>query len=116
MRNSYKIKVGVLAVFTGAASLLAASPLTSSSSAMVLYDASSSPRTLYTQNCARCHGADGKANTRLGRKYKADDISGGVGVNKTVRIVTSGKGHMPSFKRRLTADQISQIANYVRSL
>ena len=89
---------------------------TNASSAAVILDASSSPRTLYVQNCARCHGSDGKANTALGRKYKADDISGGVGVNKTIRIVTNGKGHMPSFKKRLSSTQISQIANYVHGM
>ena len=55
-----------------------------------------------------------QSRNSLGRKYKADDISGGVGKNKIIRIVTSGKGHMPSFKRRLTAAQIAQIADYVK--
>jgi cytochrome c553 len=115
VNTSFKVKLLVLAIFiAGAASLLMV-PITTG--AVSLYgDHLSSPRTLYVQNCARCHGGDGKANTTLGRKYKADDISGGTGVNKTIRIVTNGKGHMPSFKKRLTAAQIAQIANYVSSL
>jgi cytochrome c6 len=115
MNTSIKLKLLVLAMFVvGASSLLIMTTTIAATSLPV--DEASSPRTLYMQNCARCHGANGKAETALGRKYKADDISGGVGVNKTIRIVTNGKGHMPSFKRRLTAAQISQIANYVSSL
>lgn len=75
-----------------------------------------SPRSLYVQNCARCHGSDGKSQTALGRKLDADNISGGTSTSKTVRLVTNGKGKMPSFKRKLTAAQINQIADYVKSL
>jgi mono/diheme cytochrome c family protein len=115
MKNGVLLKATVLVVFAGAGAVFVLARSTATSSAAVLEDVSS-PRTLYVQNCARCHGSDGKANTSLGRKYKADDISGGVGVNKTIRLVTNGKGHMPSFKRKLTAAQISQIANYVSGL
>jgi mono/diheme cytochrome c family protein len=115
MNLSLKLKVFVVALFVYvAASYSLITPATGAES--VVADDASSPRTLYVQNCARCHGSDGKADTALGRKYKADDISGGVGVNKTIRIVTKGKGHMPSFKKRLTPAQISQIASYVSSL
>jgi len=75
-----------------------------------------SPRSLYVQNCARCHGADGKAQTTLGRKLEADDISGGLNTAKTTRVVTNGRGSMPSFKRKLPAAKIRQIAGYVRTL
>lgn len=115
MNAALKLRFVVLATFvTGASSLLLATA--TSRMAFEGVGDSHSPRILYVQNCARCHGADGKANTSLGRKYKADDISGGVGVNKTIRIVTKGKGHMPSFKKRLSAAQIAQIANYVSGL
>ena len=73
-------------------------------------------RALYQANCARCHGADGKANTPKGRSTEADDISGGMSTSKTIRIVTNGKGNMPAFGRKLTAAQIRSIANYVKTL
>lgn len=112
--NTLKLKLIITAIFiAGAASLLIA--MTTGAAPRYADDASS-PRTLYVQNCARCHGANGKAETALGRKYDADDITGGVSVNKVVRIVTNGKGHMPSFKKRLSAAQIAQIASYVNSL
>jgi cytochrome c6 len=112
--NTLKLKLLVTLIFiAGVSSLLIA--MTTGATASYSEDASS-PRTLYVQNCARCHGANGKAETALGRKYDANDITGGVSVNKIVRIVTNGKGHMPSFKKRLTAAQIAQIASYVNSL
>ena len=32
-------------------------------------------KALYDQNCARCHGADGKGDTKIGRKLGAKDYS-----------------------------------------
>jgi len=75
-----------------------------------------SPRSLYLQNCARCHGADGKAQTKLGQSLGADDISGGEGTAKVIRTVTNGRGEMPSFKGRLSPAQIRAIASYVQKL
>ena len=79
-------------------------------------EAVSSPRFLYVNNCSRCHGSDGKSQTATGRKVDASDISGGTSASKTIRLVTNGKGKMPSFKRKLTAAQIGSIAGYVQSL
>jgi mono/diheme cytochrome c family protein len=79
-----------------------------------------SPRSLYVSNCARCHGSDGRAQTRLGRKLEADDLTTshvkGMDRARVIRMITNGKGDMPSFKRKLTAAQISSIAEYIRSL
>ena len=75
-----------------------------------------SPRSLYVQNCARCHGANGKAETALGKKLGADNISGGLDSAKIIRTVTNGRGDMPSFKKKLSKAQIKSIAGYVRSL
>ena len=76
-----------------------------------------SPRSLYVQNCASCHGSNGKSQTAKGKQLEADDISGGdVSTSKAVRIITNGKGKMPGFKRKLSSAQISQIAEYIKSL
>jgi mono/diheme cytochrome c family protein len=109
-----KLKLTVVAIFIALAGVLAMTPETSANSTFA--GEMSSPRSLYTQNCASCHGANGKAQTRLGKKLDADDISGGTSASKTTRVVTNGKGKMPSFKKRLSAAQIAQIAGYVSSL
>lgn len=80
----------------------------------------SSPRSLYIQNCARCHGADGRAQTRLGKKLEADDLTTedvkNMSTAKIERVITNGRLDMPAFRRKLTRQQISQVAGYVRSL
>lgn len=75
-----------------------------------------SPRSLYVQNCARCHGSNGKSQTALGKKLEADDISGGVSTAKAVRLITNGRGKMPAFKKKLSSAQIASIAQYIKSL
>jgi cytochrome c553 len=77
-------------------------------------------RPLYLNNCARCHGADGKGDTELGRLNDAPDISSGkakrVGNSKLTRLITKGKGSMPGFGKKLTKAQITSIVSYVRGL
>lgn len=77
----------------------------------------SSPRSLYQQHCARCHGSNGKAQTALGRKLEADDLTtSNASPAKIIRIVTNGKGDMPSFRKKMTSAQISSLATYVSGL
>ncbi|MEP6903927.1 MAG: cytochrome c [Actinomycetota bacterium] len=79
-----------------------------------------SPRTLYINNCARCHGADGKSQTALGRQNDAPDISGGKvrrwSSSKLTRLITNGSDSMPAFGKKLTKAQISSLASFVRGL
>ena len=112
MKN--KLKLAIIAAFSvaGAIGLWATnSPKVSAASVDL-----SSPRTLYVQNCARCHGGDGKGNTPTGKKLDAADLTGGRSVAGIARVVKNGKGKMPAFGKRLSAKQIADIAGYVHSL
>ncbi len=79
-----------------------------------------SSRSLYRQHCAECHGANGKSQTPRGRETEADDLTTadvkGDSLAKIGRIISSGKGDMPGFKRKLSAAQIASIARYVKTL
>ena len=108
------LKLGIVSVFLVAVIFLVFS--NSAQATISSSETAASPRSLYVSNCASCHGTNGKAQTAKGRKLEANDISGGTSTAKTIRIVTSGKGDMPSFKKRLTAAQIKSIADYVRTL
>lgn len=72
---------------------------------------------IYSQNCARCHGTDGRAQTPKGRKVDAVDFTNGDWTPDTghdTRVVTKGKGSMPAFGNKLTSAQISAVVQYIR--
>jgi mono/diheme cytochrome c family protein len=79
-----------------------------------------SPRSLYINNCARCHGADGKSQTEQGRQNDTPDISGGKlrsrSTKRLTNIIVNGDGDMPAFGKKLTKTQISSLVKYVRGL
>jgi len=71
---------------------------------------SSGGEKLFTDNCSTCHtlaaaGASGKVGPNLDQLRPGPDL--------VTRQVNSGGGAMPSFKGKLTDDQIKQIADYV---
>ena len=67
---------------------------------------------LFKDNCSSCHtlaaaGASGKVGPDLDQLKPGPDL--------VTSQVNSGGGAMPSFKGKLTDDQIKQIADYVSS-
>ncbi|UYZ57884.1 c-type cytochrome [Hymenobacter latericus] len=69
-------------------------------------------KTLFLQNCALCHGENGKLGLNGARDLTRSNL------NQTGReyIVTHGLGKMPSFKGQLTPEQISQVVAYSLTL
>ena len=108
------IKLAIIVGFSAAAGIAA---LVHSAPAAVASSAEASPRSLFVQNCARCHGSNGKAQTALGKKLEADDLTASTASTaKIIRTVTNGRGDMPSFKKKLSKAQIASLAGYVKSL
>ena len=75
---------------------------------------------LFTSKCAACHGKDGAAKTPMGAKLKVQDLSSPT-IQKMSdadlkKIVSDGKDKMPSYKAKLTKEQIDTLVAYVRSL
>jgi mono/diheme cytochrome c family protein len=78
---------------------------------------------LFRNNCARCHGGDGRGDTPLGHTYKTPDftaqewwrknfnITGSASLNF---IVSRGKGGMPAFGKKLSRTEIRSLVTYVR--
>ncbi|MEO6656462.1 MAG: c-type cytochrome [Pyrinomonadaceae bacterium] len=115
MQINLKLCVGVVFLFAVAFMLLTRE--THATSAGSTSSGAGSPRTLYVQNCARCHGANGKSQTDLGMQLDADDLTtSSASTSKIIGLITNGRGDMPGFKKKLTAGQISSIARYVKSL
>jgi mono/diheme cytochrome c family protein len=78
---------------------------------------SSATKKIYQQNCARCHGSDGKGTGELGKSLDVPDLTQlGLSAAKIASVVKNGKGSMPAFKRKLNATQIASVSSYTRSL
>jgi mono/diheme cytochrome c family protein len=79
---------------------------------------------LFRNNCARCHGLDGRGETPLGHTYNAPDFTDTEWWRKNSRftstrtlrsIVTRGKASMPAFGKKLKRSEINLLVNRVRS-
>jgi cytochrome c oxidase cbb3-type subunit 3 len=84
------------------------------------HDAAAADRAvqLYAENCAACHGEDGKGNRELGSPNLTDAI--GLYVSDKASIVAQisrpRQGVMPAWSGRLDEPTIKQLAIYVHSL
>lgn len=73
---------------------------------------------LYADNCAACHGDEGRGEAALGAPNLADAIwlYGGSRERVIESITYARAGVMPAWTERLTDDQIKQVALYVHGL
>jgi cytochrome c6 len=71
---------------------------------------------LFASKCAACHGKDGKGSP-TGMKMGVKDLSGekGESVKEIAEDISAGKGKMPSFKGKLSPDEIQALAKYVKA-
>ncbi len=82
---------------------------------------SSAVKALFAQNCARCHGADGRGQTELGALYGAQDLTDAkwqkrYSDKRFARSIARGRGGMPSFAKKLSPEEIKSLVAYVRTL
>lgn len=72
----------------------------------------SSGKTLFEQNCAKCHGIDGTKG-----KFGAKNLQKSILTDEQYfRIIQKGKGIMPSWEKKLTAEHITDIVSYIKTL
>lgn len=126
MKKSFKFVIAAVFLITGAVILSAKTynglpgQFAEKSVRYVPAQKSTSVRTMYLNNCARCHGSDGKADTELGRLYDATDLTGKqtkkLSRKKAARIIQNGDSSMPAFKKKLSAKEISALVSYIRTL
>ena len=74
----------------------------------------------FKAKCAACHGANGAGDTTMGKNLKLRDL-GSADVQKQsdadlTGIITKGKGKMPAYDGKLSADAIGDIVKYIRTL
>ncbi|NOT71541.1 MAG: cytochrome-c oxidase, cbb3-type subunit III [Hyphomicrobium sp.] len=73
---------------------------------------------VFAENCAVCHGADGKGNQELGAPNLTDGIwLYGNGQENVVTSISTGRGGiMPAWDARLDPVSVKMLAVYVHSL
>ncbi len=105
------LAAGVFIFSTGRTEAVAATPVSESVAAS---------QSLYRKHCASCHGNNGRSQTKKGRELEADDLTTADvksdSIDKIKRIISNGKADMPGFKKKLSASQITSIANYIKTL
>lgn len=75
---------------------------------------------LFKENCARCHGEDGRGQTDTGKMLEAPDFTdkawweGDVDDERLRESVQNGKAAMPKFGKKLTAEEIALLVQYLR--
>lgn len=72
-------------------------------------------KALFEKNCQKCHGADGKAETKAGKKMKVPAWTEPIAADEAVRQVRSHKKHVPVSKKVSDPD-LEAIGAYVAGL
>lgn len=79
----------------------------------------------WENHCAKCHGADGKGQTKAGRKLQVRDytdakVQAEMTDQDIIKITTdgardkNGKERMKAYKDELSAEEIKEFVAYVR--
>ena len=81
---------------------------------------SGSGEALFHERCIGCHGPDGRAQTEMGKKAGAADLTSDVvqrqGDSDLATIVKDGKGKMPAAGKNLSDEEIHALITHVRQL
>lgn len=67
---------------------------------------------LYNRNCIRCHGIDGTKGWLGAHNLKKSVL----GDSAVVQKIRTGKGFMPSFKKKLTQENFIDLLLYIKRL
>lgn len=75
---------------------------------------------VYKAKCTTCHAADGSGATPMGKKMGLRDL-GSADVQKQTdeqltEITTNGKGKMPAYSGKLSAEEIKAVVDFMRTL
>lgn len=79
-------------------------------------------KVLYIDNCARCHGTDGRGQTAMGRVFKTKNLADAawwkkerVGDKRLTASIRDGRGQMPAFGKQLSKEEIAALVSFVKT-
>jgi mono/diheme cytochrome c family protein len=74
---------------------------------------------IFRAKCAVCHGVDGAGRTPNGKKLRVPDLRSNKVQDEPddelLDVISNGKGDMPPFRKKYSADKLQQVITYVRS-
>ncbi len=71
---------------------------------------------LFRQNCAQCHGVDGKGVRGKGTPdFASASTQAALNDKQIVDTIRNGKGSMPAWSGKLSDSQITALSSYIRS-
>ena len=76
-------------------------------------------KALFARHCATCHGTDGRGETFVGKISGVPDLTDrtwqeSFDEKRMAASVTHGRGSMPSFKEKLSPNEIASLVSHVR--
>lgn len=79
------------------------------------------PAALYSQMCARCHGADGKGDPEMKKLMPVRDFSdpawsASARLEMLERAIMAGKNQMPGFGGALSQAKIQHLAGFIKRM
>jgi cytochrome c6 len=76
--------------------------------------------TTFQEQCAGCHGPDGKAQTDTGKKIGAADLTSEdvqkMSDSEVMKVVKNGNKKMPAFGDKLSNDELKAVVAYIKEL
>ena len=77
---------------------------------------------LYMENCARCHGADGRGQTPMGRAFAVTNLADAnwwkrerVSDRRLTAAIRDGRKEMPAFGKKLSKEEIAALVAFVKT-
>jgi mono/diheme cytochrome c family protein len=68
----------------------------------------------FQNNCARCHGKEGKGH-RIGPPSLVSGKVPDLAPDEIRAVIANGKGHMPNFGDKLTANEIDLLVQQIKN-
>jgi mono/diheme cytochrome c family protein len=70
---------------------------------------------VYVKNCAKCHGKTAGGHHFAGPSLISDKTAA-VSTEDLRNLIANGKGHMPKFAGKLTAEEIDTLVQQIQAL
>lgn len=79
-------------------------------------------KALYMDNCVLCHGADGRAQTGMGKALEATNLADAkwwkkerAGDKRLLASIRDGRDQMPAFGKKFSKEEIAALVAFVKT-